>query len=221
MLTQGKLISPHCLPKSLQKCQFGFFIWSHWDKVIFENLRIFNYFFPLWPSFSGDLIWDKSHYWNKVPSKIGARFPMGPKINLLWAVIDTFYFGHIFILFMAAVFFAIGKMGLTWKIDTLPSRNCWVLSCSTLISSSGKSDLYLIRSCASFFQAIDYTSTRGGVSVLTNKAETTVSSLIIQKAAVQDGGVYSCQAGQIEPSSVKIHVLTGNTIDLSFARTCL
>ena len=45
--------------------------------------------------------------------------------------------------------------------------------------------------------------------MLTNKAETTVSSLIIQKAGVSDGGVYSCQAGQIDPTSVKIHVLTG------------
>jgi len=59
---------------------------------------------------------------------------------------------------------------------------------------------------------IDYTSTRGGVSVLTNKAETTVSSLIIQKAGVSDGGVYSCQAGQIDPTSVKIHVLTGDNL---------
>lgn len=48
--------------------------------------------------------------------------------------------------------------------------------------------------------------------MLTNKAETTVSSLIIQKAGVSDGGVYSCQAGQIDPTSVKIHVLTGKTI---------
>lgn len=61
-------------------------------------------------------------------------------------------------------------------------------------------------------KAIDYTSTRGGVSVLTNKAETTVSSLIIQKAGVDDGGVYSCQAGQIEPTSVKVHVLTGDNL---------
>ena len=50
------------------------------------------------------------------------------------------------------------------------------------------------------------------MSVLTNKAETTVSSLIIQKASVEDGGVYSCQAGQIDPTSVKIHVLTGTSI---------
>ena len=48
--------------------------------------------------------------------------------------------------------------------------------------------------------------------MLTNKAETTVSSLIIQKAGVSDGGVYSCQAGQIDPTSVKIHVLTGKTM---------
>ena len=61
-------------------------------------------------------------------------------------------------------------------------------------------------------QPIDYTSTRGGVSVLTNKAETTVSSLIIQKAGLSDGGVYSCQAGQIGPTGVKIHVLTGKEL---------
>ena len=53
--------------------------------------------------------------------------------------------------------------------------------------------------------------------MLTNKAETTVSSLIIQKAGVSDGGVYSCQAGQIDPTSVKIHVLTGKLLSNIFS----
>ena len=55
--------------------------------------------------------------------------------------------------------------------------------------------------------------------MLTNKAETTVSSLIIQKAGVSDGGVYSCQAGQIDPTSVKIHVLTGKLLSDIFSET--
>ena len=55
--------------------------------------------------------------------------------------------------------------------------------------------------------------------MLTNKAETTVSSLIIQKAGVSDGGVYSCQAGQIDPTSVKIHVLTGKIMAF-FGKIC-
>ncbi|CAB4058508.1 unnamed protein product [Lepeophtheirus salmonis] len=59
-------------------------------------------------------------------------------------------------------------------------------------------------------EPIDYTSMRGGVSVLTNKAETTVSSLIIQLATPKDGGQYSCQAGEdLKPAVVKVHVLNG------------
>ena len=54
-----------------------------------------------------------------------------------------------------------------------------------------------------FFQPIDYTSERG-VSVVTNKAETTVSSLIIPNAQIQDSGVYSCQNGQVDPVHVNV-----------------
>ena len=55
------------------------------------------------------------------------------------------------------------------------------------------------------FQAIDYTSVRG-VSVVTNKGETTVSSLIIPNAKMADSGVYSCQNGHgIDP--VDVHVV--------------
>ena len=59
---------------------------------------------------------------------------------------------------------------------------------------------------------IDYTSVRGGVSVLTNKAEITTSYLIIQKAQIEDGGIYSCQNGVVDPAKVKVHVLTGNLV---------
>ena len=46
---------------------------------------------------------------------------------------------------------------------------------------------------------------------MTNKAETTVSSLIIQKARVEDGGSYSCKTNNVEPASIKVHVLTGKS----------
>ena len=67
--------------------------------------------------------------------------------------------------------------------------------------------MFLLHNC---FQIIDYTSIRGGVSVLTNKAEITVSYLIIQKAQIEDGGIYSCQNGVVDPAKVKVHVLSGN-----------
>ena len=56
-----------------------------------------------------------------------------------------------------------------------------------------------------FLQPIDYTSERG-VSVVTNKAETTVSSLIIPNARIEDSGVYSCQNGQVDPAHVDVVV---------------
>ena len=62
---------------------------------------------------------------------------------------------------------------------------------------------------STYLQIIDYTSVRGGVSVLTNKAEITTSYLIIQKAQIEDGGIYSCENGVVDPAKVKVHVLTG------------
>ena len=60
-------------------------------------------------------------------------------------------------------------------------------------------------------QPIDYTSARGGVSVLTNKAATTISSLILQRARHEDGGDYSCHAGGalVKPPKIKVHVMEG------------
>ena len=42
------------------------------------------------------------------------------------------------------------------------------------------------------FQIISYNSPRGGVSVLTEKGETTTSYLLIQQAKPTDSGRYSC-----------------------------
>ena len=52
--------------------------------------------------------------------------------------------------------------------------------------------------------------------MLTNKAEITTSYLIIQKAQIEDGGIYSCENGVVDPAKVKVHVLTGNNIEISF-----
>jgi hypothetical protein len=46
------------------------------------------------------------------------------------------------------------------------------------------------------------------VSVLTNKAAITVSSLILQQARAEDGGEYSCHAGDlVTPPRIKVHVI--------------
>ena len=71
-------------------------------------------------------------------------------------------------------------------------------------------------------QPIGYTSTRGGVSVLTNKAATTISSLILQRARPEDGGVYSCHAGTnnlVKPPKIKVHVIQGGITSTLFIRS--
>lgn len=54
-----------------------------------------------------------------------------------------------------------------------------------------------------------YTSARGGVSVVTESGEATRSSLLIQKAAKEDAGNYTCQAVGGAAASTSVHVLSG------------
>ncbi|XP_063232204.1 hemicentin-1-like isoform X2 [Bacillus rossius redtenbacheri] len=56
---------------------------------------------------------------------------------------------------------------------------------------------------------ISYDSPRGGVSVITEKGETTTSFLLIQKARPSDSGVYQCNPSNAQPKSVTVHVLNG------------
>ncbi|XP_017487192.1 PREDICTED: tyrosine-protein phosphatase Lar-like [Rhagoletis zephyria] len=56
---------------------------------------------------------------------------------------------------------------------------------------------------------INYDSPRGGVSVVTNKGETTTSFLLIKTARPSDSGHYQCNPSNAKPKSVTVHVLNG------------
>uniref|UniRef100_T1GR34 Ig-like domain-containing protein n=1 Tax=Megaselia scalaris TaxID=36166 RepID=T1GR34_MEGSC len=56
---------------------------------------------------------------------------------------------------------------------------------------------------------INYDSPRGGVSVITEKGETTTSYLLIQKAMMRDSGKYTCTPSNANPYTVTVHILNG------------
>ncbi|XP_055376713.1 protein amalgam-like isoform X2 [Condylostylus longicornis] len=58
-------------------------------------------------------------------------------------------------------------------------------------------------------EVINYDSSRGGVSVITEKGDVTTSFLLIQNADLADSGKYSCAPSNADVASVRVHVLTG------------
>ncbi|KAF4531496.1 hypothetical protein B566_EDAN004092, partial [Ephemera danica] len=58
-------------------------------------------------------------------------------------------------------------------------------------------------------QIISYDSSRGGVSVITEKGDTTTSFLLIQRAKPSDSGKYTCNPSNAQPKSITVHVLNG------------
>ncbi|GLH02288.1 Muscle M-line assembly protein unc-89 [Gryllus bimaculatus] len=56
---------------------------------------------------------------------------------------------------------------------------------------------------------ISYDSPRGGVSVITEKGDTTTSFLLIQKAKPSDSGRYQCNPSNAQSKSITVHVLNG------------
>ncbi|XP_068082347.1 zwei Ig domain protein zig-8 [Anabrus simplex] len=58
-------------------------------------------------------------------------------------------------------------------------------------------------------EVISYDSSRGGVSVITEKGEVTTSYLLIQHAELSDSGKYSCSPSNADVASVRVHVLNG------------
>lgn len=61
----------------------------------------------------------------------------------------------------------------------------------------------------SLFQEINYDSPRGGVSVITEKGDITVSYLLVQRARDSDSGKYTCSPSNANPKAVIVHVLNG------------
>ncbi|XP_050086854.1 zwei Ig domain protein zig-8-like [Anopheles aquasalis] len=58
-------------------------------------------------------------------------------------------------------------------------------------------------------QEINYDSPRGGVSVITEKGETTTSYLLIQRAWTTDTGKYVCSPSNADPATINVHILNG------------
>jgi len=56
---------------------------------------------------------------------------------------------------------------------------------------------------------INYDSPRGGVSVITEKGDVTVSYLLIQRAKPADSGRYSCSPSNAIAQEITVHVLNG------------
>lgn len=58
-------------------------------------------------------------------------------------------------------------------------------------------------------QLISYDSSRGGISVMTEKGDSTTSYLLVQKAKPSDSGKYTCNPSNSQPKSITVHVLNG------------
>ena len=56
---------------------------------------------------------------------------------------------------------------------------------------------------------INYKSSRGGISVVTESGELTRSSMLISQAKKTDAGNYTCVPVGGDPASIDVHVLSG------------
>lgn len=65
------------------------------------------------------------------------------------------------------------------------------------------------------FQIINYDSPRGGVNVITEKGDITISYLIIQKAQIADSGRFYCCPSNARKANVMVHVVHGEYLSLS------
>ncbi|XP_043242197.1 uncharacterized protein LOC122391921 [Amphibalanus amphitrite] len=58
-------------------------------------------------------------------------------------------------------------------------------------------------------QVVTFSSTRGGISVITARGHTTTSHLLIRSAGGGDSGQYVCSPSNAQPAAVTVHILDG------------
>ncbi|KAL7028344.1 hypothetical protein ACKWTF_005808 [Chironomus riparius] len=61
-------------------------------------------------------------------------------------------------------------------------------------------------------EEVNYDSSRGGISVITEKSDITTSYLLIQRAKSKDSGLYTCLPSNAKPANITVHILNGNLI---------
>ncbi|XP_017752170.1 PREDICTED: junctional adhesion molecule A-like [Eufriesea mexicana] len=57
------------------------------------------------------------------------------------------------------------------------------------------------------YEAINFDSPRGGISLVTEKGPVTSSRLLIQKAIERDSGLYTCSPNNTHANSVRVHIV--------------
>ncbi|KAG5681149.1 hypothetical protein PVAND_010609 [Polypedilum vanderplanki] len=58
-------------------------------------------------------------------------------------------------------------------------------------------------------EEVSYDSSRGGVSVITEKSDITTSYLLIQRARSKDSGTYTCNPSNAKTANITVHILNG------------
>lgn len=62
-----------------------------------------------------------------------------------------------------------------------------------------------------FIQTINFDSTRGGISLVTEKGIHSSSRLLVQAARTSDAGAYQCVPDNAQSATARVHVLTGKS----------
>uniref|UniRef100_A0A182PJK0 Ig-like domain-containing protein n=1 Tax=Anopheles epiroticus TaxID=199890 RepID=A0A182PJK0_9DIPT len=116
---------------------------------------------------------------------------------------QTFLLAHLFLLFCSlAVPTATIIGGPDLHVDKGSTIN---LTCAVKYSPEPPAYIFWYH----HDEVISYDSSRGGVSVITEKGDVTTSHLLIQNADLDDSGKYSCSPSNADVASVRVHVLNG------------